>query len=355
MITSLAFADGLIKRYPDPDAFPYQPWSYPQGYLLMGMAKLYEATGLTRFLAYIRRYCDAHVDAQGRVRGFTGCSMDDMMAGAVLVWMYQQTKAPRLAEACRHIRAAFDGYPRTREGGFWHNRDIWPQEMWVDGVFMGQMFLCRYGAAFDAPDCFLETIRQFDVIYEYCHTHDGLLAHGYSEDCLAAWATETGRAREVWSEGLGWYALILVEALSLIPADTPGRQRVEAYAKELFAGLKMTQDGHTGLWFQVVDKGHLPDNWCDTSGSAMFYYAIASGVRMGLIGEADYAAVLGKAYAGLQGRLTAAADGAYDVHTACDGLCVQNTYDDYIRYPQTVNAKEAVCGMLWALIAHDYR
>lgn len=81
-------------------------------------------------------------------------SMDDMMAGAVLVWMYEQNGEERYAKACHHIYHSFSDYPRTREGGFLHNRFVYPGEMWVDGVFMGQMFYARYGRAFQKPECF---------------------------------------------------------------------------------------------------------------------------------------------------------------------------------------------------------
>lgn len=352
-ISAEQFAKSLIRKYPDPDASPYRSWSYPQGYLLMGIAKLYEMTSEVKYFDYISSYCEKHVGNDGCIVGFTGCSMDDMMAGAVLAWMAEQTHAAKFEKACRHIRAAFDDYPRTQEGGFWHHRTQFPKEMWVDGVFMGQMFLCRYGRVFDEPECFAETIHQLDVIYQYCHIGDGLLVHAYSEDCLAEWAGLDGRAREVWSEGLGWYALILMEVLNLIPENYPGHERIAGYARQLLEGLAKHQDRKTGLWFQVVNKGQFQDNWCDTSGSAMFTYAIQRGIDLELVPTATYDGILARAYDGLQSRIAPTADGGYDVLTACEGLCVQKEYMDYIHYPQKINAQEAVCGMLWALAAHD--
>jgi unsaturated rhamnogalacturonyl hydrolase len=37
-----------------------------------------------------------------------------------------------------------------------------------------------------------------------------------------------------------------------------------------------------------------------------------------------------------------------DILDACDGVCVQNSYEAYVNYPRVVNAKEAVGGVLWA-------
>ena len=134
-------AAAIQKRYPEADEYPYRSWSYPQGYLLMGFIHLWEKTGDELYYQYVLAYCMDHVAEDGSVRGFTGCSMDDMMTGAVLVWMYEQTGEKRFEKACRKIRETYRDYPRTREGGFLHNRTEFPGEMWVDGVFMGQMFL----------------------------------------------------------------------------------------------------------------------------------------------------------------------------------------------------------------------
>ena len=57
-------------------------------------------------------------------------------------------------KACRRIYEAFRDYPRTREGGFIHVRNGLRGQMWVDGVFMGQVFYCRYGRMFREPACF---------------------------------------------------------------------------------------------------------------------------------------------------------------------------------------------------------
>ena len=84
-------AAAIQKRYPKADEYPYRSWSYPQGYLLMGFIHLWEKTGDELYYQYVLAYCLDHVEEDGSVRGFTECSMDDMMAGAVLVWMYEQT------------------------------------------------------------------------------------------------------------------------------------------------------------------------------------------------------------------------------------------------------------------------
>ena len=152
----------------------------------------------------------------------------------------------------------------------------------------------------------------------------------------------------MWSEGLGWYALVLVETLADLPATHPKREEMENIFTRLAAGLKRTQDSKSGCWFQVVDKGNLPDNWTDTSGSAMFVYTIAKGIELGLLPKEEYGSVVDKGYRGITSFARINDKGLVDIHSACDGVGVQTNYARYINYPKSINAKEAVAGFLWA-------
>jgi rhamnogalacturonyl hydrolase YesR len=223
--------------------------------------------------------------------------------------------------------------------------------MWIDGVFMGQMFLTRYGAVIGDRDyCFTEADRQIMTLADHCRKGK-LFRHAYDESKSVTWADpSTGLSPEVWSEGLGWYALILVETLHLMPLNHPDRAAVMSILQELIEGLKQAQDVRTGLWYQVVDKGDRADNWHDTSGSAMFVYAIQRAIDLGYVSAETYAAVVKRGYDGMVSKAVINLDGLVDIHDACDGVCVQCSYADYIHYPRVVNAKEAVGGFLWAAI-----
>lgn len=347
---STKLAATIMQRHPDPNTYPWRSWCYPQGYMLMGMAKLFSTTHDSVYYRYIMKYADEHVDSCGIIDRFKGSSMDDMMAGSVIVWAYRQTGLEKYRKAADQIRHKFDDYPRTSDSLFWHGRKT-QGEVWVDGVFMGQMFLTKYGKYVgDSEYCFNEAARQLIGIYNKLHKgNSGLLYHAWDEDHDAKWADpKTGLSPEVWSEGLGWYALILVETLEIFPKDHPQRAELEKICRNLMAGLKKVQDPKTGLWFQVVDKGDQSDNWNDTSGSAMFLYGIKRAGELGIIPEKEYHDVCEKAYRGLLTKaVTNPEDGLVDIVNACDGVCVQTSYDVYINYPQKVNAKEAVAGVLW--------
>lgn len=346
---SIAVAESILRRYPDPDSIPHKPWCYMQGYILAGFEKLAAYTGDPRYWAYIQRFVDQHVTAEGDLRGFAGDSLDDIMAGTMVVAAYEHTGKRRYRLAAHKVREAFGDYPRNSDGGFWHSRSL-PHEMWIDGVFMGGMFLTRYAAVVGGEDCFDEATRQIRIFASHCRKgQSGLFLHAYDESRSVFWADPlTGVSPEVWSEGLGWYALILAETLFLLPPEHPERPAVMGILRELVEGLRRAQDAESGLWYQVVDKGDRPDNWHDTSGSAMFVYAIQQAVDQGWVSAGTYAPVARRGYEGIVSKARVNSEGLVDIYDACDGVCVQRSYADYINYPRVVNAKEAVGGFLWA-------
>ena len=138
---------------------------------------------------------------------------------------------------------------------------------------------------------------------------------------------------EVWSEGLGWYALVVVEALADLPPDHPHRAEVLDVYLHLAADLRRVQDPKTGGWFQVVDKGGRPDNWIDTSGTSMFTYSIQRGIELGLLNPAEYGPVVANGYRAITANARINAQGLGDLKNTCDGVCVHRS-------------RIAMCGLL---------
>lgn len=350
---AVAFAEYLMKKYPKADMYPYKSWSYPQGFVLWGFIRLYEKTEREDFYNYVLQYCHEHVNDKGDISGYTGCSLDDIMAASVVVWAYHATKQEKYKLAAGKVRKTYDTYPRNLDGGFWHGKGR-PGEMWVDGLFMGMMFLTRYGKYIGDEDyCYSETVKQLNIVFDRCRKdRTGLLYHAYCEGGEAEWANVlTGCSPEVWSEGLGWYAMILAEVLALLPEKYPGKDSLELQLKRLAQDLVKVQDQSCGLWFQVVDKPGAPRNFHDTSGSAMFLYALKKACDLNILTEKKYEAAIEKAYQGILSKCIRGIDNGFHVLDACNGLCVQKHYDVYVDYTRVVDAQEAVAAVLWALTA----
>jgi unsaturated rhamnogalacturonyl hydrolase len=352
MGTGYAFliAETIMKRYPQADDYPYRSWSYPQGFALWGFIRLFERTGDEKYKRYVLDFCEKHVRENGEVPAFSGESLDDIMPGSVLVWAWNVTGNEKYKKACENILKTYDNYPRNSDGGFWHDRKL-AHEMWVDGLFMGLMFLTRHGKYIGSRDfCFSETVKQLSVVFDRCEKDGtGLLYHAYSENRKACWAHPiTGKAPEIWCEGLGWYAMILADVLELLPPDYPGYDRIAGQAQKLIDGLEKVQDYGSGLWYQVVDKPSHPRNWHDTSGSAMFLYAVKKAGLLGISDKEKCGRIAEKAFQGLKAKCIIDYEGNANILDACDGLCVQANYDAYVDYTRNINSKEAVAAFLWA-------
>ena len=67
----------------------------------------------------------------------------------------------------------------------------------------------------------------------------------------------------------------------------------------------------------------------------------------------EYLPLAQRGYAGIAQQARRNAAGLLDIYEACDGVCVQRSYADYVNYPRVVNAKEAVGGFLWAATAME--
>ena len=346
---SVATAESLMARFPDYRQAYWKDWSYVHGYLFYGFEMLYKSTGDKKYLDYIKKYIDYFVDEQGNYHGDKLTNLDNMMTGSSIVDLYGYTHDERYKKAAEQIRKAFDAYPRSADGQFWHNNAS--PNMWIDGVFMGQMFLIRYGKIIgDTKYCNDEAAKQITVCAKHLLKGEtGLYLHAWTEKPeKATWADpKTGLSPEVWSEGLGWFALVTAELLAELPRDHPKYAEVKDIYTRMAAGLKKAQDPKTGGWFMIVDKGDQPDNWIDPSGTGMFVYFIQRGIDLGLIKKSEYAPVVARGYKSLISFGQVNDHGLVDVVGGGDGITIKKDYTTYVSYKRMTNAKETVGGFLW--------
>ena len=355
---SVPVADTLMARFPDPDAIHWQGqtnhFSWQAGYAMYTMEKLWRLTGERCYFDYIRRYVDQQVDDQGRIPGFEPTALDNFLPGYAILFLYEQTKLEKYRTAATTIHAAFARYPRNADGGFWH-ADWAKHQMWVDGVFMGEMFEARYGAAMHDRGAFDQVAQQMKIVLGHCRKSNGLLLHGWDESRAASWADKrTGLAPEVWSEGLGWFAILLADVFDYLPRDHPDRPMLLNALRELCAGLKGVQDPKTGMWNQVVDKPGEPGNWNETSGTGMFLYLIRTSIEKGYIEREDYLPTVRKAYAGIIAKAVRAGDGRLDI-VDCSSIGIKDNYQAYIHCPKETNTFAGVTSFILGTSAMEAR
>ena len=342
---AVRMANSVIARHPDPDTIASSSFSWEVGYTMWTLEKVWRSTQDPKYLTYIKKYVDQHVNAAGNVSGFSGGNLDNFLPGYAILLLYEQTQGTQYRKAADTMRQAFATYPRNSDGGFWHSTDK-PNQMWVDGVFMGEMFLARYGHATGDTTAFDEVVTQMTDIVNHCMKTDGLLLHAYDESKKASWANPTtGLSPEVWSEGLGWYAVLIADVFDFLPADHPGRPGLMTILGQLVAGLKANQDAQSGRWCQVVDKCTLSDNWDESSGTGMFLYLIKKSIDQGTIDATAYGPAVTSAYQGLVQKATANSDGSVDIND-CSSIGVQGSYSAYVSKPKQVSPPSCVSSFI---------
>src|SRR5919197_1445019 len=162
---SVRAADSVLARRKD--ALTNEPgrpekWAYEQGVLLKGVEAVWRNTGDERYLEYIRRGVDHFVGADGRISTYKpeDYSLDNVMPGRLLLTLYKVTGQEKYRKAAGLLREQLKGQPRTSEGGFWHKK-IYPEQMWLDGLYMAEPFYAEYAATFREGADFDHIARQF--------------------------------------------------------------------------------------------------------------------------------------------------------------------------------------------------
>ncbi|HJZ79057.1 MAG TPA: glycoside hydrolase family 88 protein, partial [Pyrinomonadaceae bacterium] len=291
----------IWKDYPGATAGRPARWSYEQGVVLKGMERAWKQTGDARYLNYIRQAMDLYVADDGTIRTYRReeYNLDNIQLGRMLLFLYGNTKQEKYRKAADLLREQLRKHPRTSEGGFWH-KQIYPFQMWLDGLYMAEPFYAEYAATFREDADFDDIAKQFILIER--HTRDdqtGLLYHGWDESKQQRWADPTtGRSPNFWGRAMGWYGMALVDTLDYFPRTHPQRAELIAILKRFAAAVARYQDANTGLWYQVVDRAGAKGNYFESSAAAMFVYALAKGVHQNYL-PASYLNVAEKGYRGI--------------------------------------------------------
>jgi unsaturated rhamnogalacturonyl hydrolase len=353
---AVRFANAVLSRWPDPNNIAGQlpGWEYNHGIVLRGIEQVWRHTGDARYLQYIQRYTDEFVSASGTVTisDAANHSFDNLQPSIFLPLLYQQTNMAKYKTAADSIRARYDTIPKNPDGGFWH-KQTYPNQMWLDSIYMGEPFLVRYAALGTCGTYCNDTVyTQMLLLSQHVRdTSTGLLYHAWddSPSMKAAWANATtGRSPSVWGRALGWYAMALVDLLPDLPAGAQHDQLL-AILQGLAMGLKNTQDATTGLWYQVVDQGSKTDNWLETSGSGMFVYTLKVAVNRGYI-DSSYLTVANKGWQGMMSKVTGGT-GTPSITSAVKGMGVQNNYAAYVAttlMPLLTDSPHGLCSILLA-------
>ncbi|MGL4520076.1 MAG: glycoside hydrolase family 88/105 protein [Phocaeicola sp.] len=350
MVESHGLGDFYCNRH-HKEALSETEWDYVSGLVANAVLKTWSAyPEKTAYYDAVKAFADLSTSEDGTEILSKGKSalrpsnIDDLPAGNIYFVLYEEelkkgnTKdAQRYKTAATLIRNTLkynhsriaEGLPGS--GGFFH-KAIYPNQMWLDGLYMGSTIYAQWQHYFgqedeaDNTESWNDIAHQYKTIHQYTYDAEKQLNyHAWSATPAEAnsfWANQTapfvGCSKEFWARGMGWYFAALVDVLEFMPKDHAEYGAVLAILNDVAAGLHRWQDKESGVWYQLLQydatmcgdgEGDVIDgkaynvgtapNYLEASASSIFTYAYLKGIRLGLLDKATYEPVAEKAYQGL--------------------------------------------------------
>ena len=334
-------------------------WNYMDGCMIKAIIELYHITKNEKYLQFADDFIDYFVNDDGSIQSYDPkeYNLDNVNAGKTLFDLYQLTGKEKYRKAIDTVYSQLQGQPRTSTGNFWHKM-IYPNQIWLDGLYMAQPFYMQYEVTYnDCKNC-ADSFNQFENVYNLMRdTRNGLYYHAYDDSRQMFWCDKvTGLSSNSWLRALGWYAMALIDTMEIMPESlSKEKARLNAIYKELIDSMLPYQDEETGMWYQVVNRGGIKPNYLETSGSAIFAYAIMKSVRLGFLDE-SYFQYGEKAFSGICRTYLSEENGELQL----GGICLvaglgnkemrEGTFDYYMREPIVKNEAKGVAPLILAYI-----
>jgi unsaturated rhamnogalacturonyl hydrolase len=146
-----------------------------------------------------------------------------------------------------------------------------------------------------------------------------------------------------WGRGDGWFAAGMAEMLRTMPANHPDRPRILKGYKLMMASLLKYQ-GADGMWRELIDH---PEAWPESSSTAMFSFAMITGVKHGWLDAATYAPAARRSWIAVTGYI----DQNHDVTQVCTGTGKFDSMQYYLDRKRETGNLHGQAPVLWAAAA----
>lgn len=355
---AVRMTNSVLETYPS----THWKWHYEHGLFVRAVSAVGAASADPHLQGFDQPWVDHFVNADGHIETYRvdEFNLDQVYPGRLLFPLLRRTGDPRYATAIDCLRGQLRNQPRNPSGGFWH-KQIYPNQMWLDGLYMAGPFYAEYALTFSEPEIFDDLTRQFFLIEAHARDpHTGLLFHAWDETKNQRWANPlTGCSPHFWGRAIGWFVMALVDVLDYLPETHANHAELIAILNRLAQALIQFQDPASGLWYQVVDQASRPGNYREASVSAMLAYGFAKGVRMGWLPPEFLTAAL-RAYHGLlenmiridsRGRLTL--EGTCSVAGLGGTPYRDGSYEYYVKEPVAANDFKGVGPFILAALELD--
>lgn len=129
------------------------------------MLDVYDAYGDKRIYGYALAYVDTMIRPDGSIETYKlhEYNIDRLNSGKFLFRIYEQSKDEKVRKAIDLLRSQLDTHPRNEDGGFWHKK-IYPNQMWLDGIYMASPFYAEYAFLNNRPQDYADVVNRFITV-----------------------------------------------------------------------------------------------------------------------------------------------------------------------------------------------
>lgn len=263
----------IARRYIAQHSVEEEPWDWRSGVFMFALTELYKVTRAEDIRDYYKGWMDYRIE-QGYDLVWSDSCPPALTAIALLEEDPQATSYREVVD--RTLDYLDNVAPRTEENGISHNGIFGNRpSIWLDSLFMFGMVLNRWGEAYDESRLEMMS-EQVQIFANVLQDDDGLMRHaqdwpGYDESVY-------------WARGNSWVVASLSDYLrARVRGGALDAPVAEVFLDHVDAILGVQRDGD--LWLTVMSHPDEPDNYLETSASALFAYGIARAYRYGIVGE----------------------------------------------------------------------
>ena len=334
-------------------------WNYIDGCMMISLLDLYKESKDESYFQFVESFIDYYVSEDGTMLGYDRLTynLDDINESRVLFDLFEITKKDKYQKAIFNTFQHILEQPRTHQGNFWHKK-IYPNQVWLDGLFMAQPFYARYLKTYKSHLTYDDIVMQFENVRKYMFSEEKkLYYHGYDASKSIFWADpQTGLSKNFWLRAMGWYIVALIEVIEILPYDySPKTKIMIPLLQEMVDGLLRYQDQKSKLFYQIVDQGDRDKNYLETSGSLLVSYALLKSSRLGVLAN-PYQVIGKQIFDGVIEKYLTEVDGDLNLGGIClvAGLGPEHntrrdgSYEYYVSEPIVNNDAKGVGPLIMA-------
>ncbi len=292
---------------------------YPEVLAWRGTLIVANKANKSELLERATRKFDYFMTEQGVSCLSTNAHVDYRVTGVVPLEIYKTTPVPKYRALGLYFADRQWDNPSTN--GFTREARYWVDDMYMINALQVSSYLVS------GKKIYLDRAASLTSDYlSKLQKENGLFIHAPF-------------APYYWSRGNGWFAAGMAELLCVLPQDHPQYTFIKTRFTMMMDALVACQS-QNGLWRQLLDK---PEYWEETSGTAMFVYAMTLGVKHGILTGDQYSAAIRRGWLALAAKV----DAEGNVSDVCVGTNANEVEDTYLKRPRVTGDLHGQLAVLW--------